>query len=523
MNQKQIQALFAPGDITCTSAAFEAMREAGTTGLSLIYQHITGHWGTIDEEQRAANQAAIGSQGLHDTVVSRYGFAGDLEIVVTTMFVDTPSLRWTDICLPDEVIPDADADDMGPMAEAAFVMAELSEADDLPAGEAPGPEAETPAETEPITEGEVLMPNTIILDDPSPAPTTRSLEEGITSLAQLKPGPFQNRQTFDRLKMAGLAQSIQTEGLIHPPIVCLIEGEYRLLAGERRWRALCALALAGAQAMSLDNALDLVCQTDWPTQLDQYAGILAAHPLPVRLDVSADPERRHHLSVIDNFQHAGLNPIEEARDFQSLKTAYGYSDRQVARVVGASEAHIKSRLRLLELDDPIQALVAQGQLPRDRRVADALLAIPEPEARLKMAHYHAQRKSAIKVIVGACQRLVAELAAAPPAQAEPDSPEDPPMIALALQGQDRLTQKRSEPPDSFRQAVKAMCHQCTIGRQHLPEIPEPAWAIVTAEATYICDHCELRRVQQACRHCPGLALVRGLANRYFENEREGTP
>ena len=115
------------------------------------------------------------------------------------------------------------------------------------------------------------MQNTIVLDDPPPAPTTRPLEEIVISLAQMKPGPFQNRQTFDRLKMAGLAQSIQVEGLIHPPIVGLIAGEHRLLAGERRWRALCALAVAGAQAMSLDSALDLVCQADWSIELVGYA------------------------------------------------------------------------------------------------------------------------------------------------------------------------------------------------------------------------------------------------------------
>ncbi len=60
----------------------------------------------------------------------------------------------------------------------------------------------------------------------------------------------------------------------------------------------------------------------------------------------------------------------------------------------------------------------------------------------------------------------------------------------------------------FRRAAQGMCHKCSIGQQHSPEFPEPAWAIIVAEATYLCDQCQLQRVRQVCQKCPGVALLR---------------
>jgi len=123
------RALFAPGNITCSQAALAAMSsKVGTTGLALLCRHITGNWG--DSAQAATNQAAINGEPLHDTVVSRYRFPGDIEIVITTWYIDTPSLRWTDICLAEEAIetePDTGDDEMlEPVEEAALILEELT-------------------------------------------------------------------------------------------------------------------------------------------------------------------------------------------------------------------------------------------------------------------------------------------------------------------------------------------------------------------------------------------------------------
>jgi hypothetical protein len=102
---RNLGALFAPGAIFYSSAVLTAMREAGTNGLSLIYRHIRGDWGeAIDADQRAINEDVVDG-GPEEEIVSRYLFPGDVEIVLITSYPHTPSLRWTEICLPEEVIP----------------------------------------------------------------------------------------------------------------------------------------------------------------------------------------------------------------------------------------------------------------------------------------------------------------------------------------------------------------------------------------------------------------------------------
>lgn len=523
MNQRSVRAV---GEVIYTQAALAAMREAGGTGLSLICRHLTGDrdaGGLIDQ----------------DTLISRYRF-GDLEIVVTTMFLDTPELRWTEICLSDEVIAeegagdDLDLDDPDLMTEVGLAMADSLEAGDLteketendiePIAEAELAGSDSPASAdlpeEAVAEGEAVVQDQIISDEPNKTPVIRQMEEVEASLAQIKPGPFQNRRRFERAAMERLVYSIQSEGLIHPPIVALIEGEYRLLAGERRWRSLCALVLAGEQALSLDSALDLVCQADWPAQLERHYDILDGHQLKVWLEVCGDRQRMHILSVIDNFQSEGLNPIEEAREILSLKTTYGYSDRQVARIVNRGEAHVKGRLRLLDLDKPIQELIAGGRLHRDRCVADALLSIPDAEARIRAARYHAQRNSGIKVIVAACKRLKQKLKEEEQEEQQTNSGAGSPngtlMVELALNGRALANGQSSRAPGSFRQAAKEMCQQCPAREEHAIQIPEPAWTIVAAEAADICGHCELNGMRRLCALCPGLALVKRIVENHVE-------
>ena len=96
--------LFPTGPISCSPAAIDALHEAGVYGFWLIYRHVTGDWGD-DNPLAAANQAALAGDG---SVVSRYRLAGS-EIVVTTMYVRTATMRRTDICLAEEVEDQSEA------------------------------------------------------------------------------------------------------------------------------------------------------------------------------------------------------------------------------------------------------------------------------------------------------------------------------------------------------------------------------------------------------------------------------
>ena len=101
------EALFAPGDIFYSPACRAAMKKVGSAGLALLYRHITGCWGSIDAGQQANNEATLNG-GPEQEIVSRHTLADGIEIVLITSYPRTPSLRWTEICLPDEVIPESD-------------------------------------------------------------------------------------------------------------------------------------------------------------------------------------------------------------------------------------------------------------------------------------------------------------------------------------------------------------------------------------------------------------------------------
>ena len=130
MNKPNGRALFAPGELTCTPATLASLRQAGVSGLALLCRHLTGDWGDVSLEQRNTNQQVLQSQSDLADIVSRYRLAGT-EIVITTSYVSTPSLRWTDICLADELIEDGqiETDDLDPLAEAVLVMTEAGDED----------------------------------------------------------------------------------------------------------------------------------------------------------------------------------------------------------------------------------------------------------------------------------------------------------------------------------------------------------------------------------------------------------
>ena len=106
-NKNNREALFAPGEIVYSPNCRRAIKKGGAAGLTLLCWHITGRWGNISVEQQAVNEAAANG-GLEREIVSRYTLADGIEIVLITNYPQTPSLRWTEICLPEEVIPESE-------------------------------------------------------------------------------------------------------------------------------------------------------------------------------------------------------------------------------------------------------------------------------------------------------------------------------------------------------------------------------------------------------------------------------
>lgn len=149
------------------------------------------------------------------------------------------------------------------------------------------------------------------------------------SLGDIDPNPDQPRRTFSEESIAQLAQSIRDQGVLQPILVTPQNGgRYRIVAGERRWRA--------SRAAGLDKV-----------------------PVIVRdLDVIQQME----IALIENLQREDLNPIETAQGIRGLMQQCGYTQETVANRLGKSRPAVANLLRLLTLPDEVIDMVRQGSL-----------------------------------------------------------------------------------------------------------------------------------------------------------------
>jgi len=171
--------------------------------------------------------------------------------------------------------------------------------------------------------------------------------EGVRSIpvARIQPNPYQPRRTFSDPAMEEMAASIRASGVLQPILVRpLPQGDFQLVAGERRWRAA------------------------------QRAG-LSEIPALVR---SLTDERALELAIVENLQREDLNPMDQARAFHQLATSFRLTQEEIAQRTGKDRATIANFLRLLKLEPDVQQMVEQGSLSMGH--ARALLALTgEPQ------------------------------------------------------------------------------------------------------------------------------------------------
>ena len=150
----------------------------------------------------------------------------------------------------------------------------------------------------------------------------------IISITDIQKNPYQPRKEFDREKLHELAQSIKENGVIQPIIVrqSPVIG-YEILAGERRYRA---SLLAGLRS------------------------------IPAVVKQLSDQEMMVQ-SIIENLQRENLNPIEEARAYESL-VEKGFTHTEIADKMGKSRPYISNSIRLLSLPEQILSEVESGKL-----------------------------------------------------------------------------------------------------------------------------------------------------------------
>lgn len=138
----------------------------------------------------------------------------------------------------------------------------------------------------------------------------------------------QPRREFDREALEALAASIREHGVLQPIVVTKEDGKYKIVAGERRWRA---SKIAG---------------------LDKIPAIIR----------TLDSQNRLELSIIENAQREDLNAIELATAYAKLQTQFNLSIEDIAAKVGKSEATIQNTMRLLNLPEDAKKIMVKEKL-----------------------------------------------------------------------------------------------------------------------------------------------------------------
>lgn len=169
-------------------------------------------------------------------------------------------------------------------------------------------------------------------------------------VSEIEPDRDQPRHIFDEEALTELADSISAHGVLQPILVRpLPEGGYRIVAGERRWRA------------------------------SRMAGKVT---IPALVRNLSELEART-FALVENLQREDLNPVEEAKGYKQLMEISGFTQEQVARHVGRSRPAVANAIRLLSLPDDVLSLLEQGALSTGH--AKAILSIADDSLRSKVA------------------------------------------------------------------------------------------------------------------------------------------
>jgi ParB family chromosome partitioning protein len=164
---------------------------------------------------------------------------------------------------------------------------------------------------------------------------------------QIERNPDQPRQRFEGAALDELAASIREHGIVQPLVVSRVSDDrYRLIIGERRWRAA------------------------------QLAG-LAAVPVVVK---EASERATLELALVENLQRSDLNPLEEAEAYGRLMQEFGLTQQEVAQRVGKSRAAVANTLRLLSLPETLKRAVIEELITEGH--ARAILGLPDRQQQL---------------------------------------------------------------------------------------------------------------------------------------------
>ncbi|WP_062051998.1 nucleoid occlusion protein [Bacillus sp. JCM 19034] len=167
-------------------------------------------------------------------------------------------------------------------------------------------------------------------------------------IVDIVPNRFQPRTIFDEKRIAELAQTIRTHGIIQPIVVRAYDEKYEIIAGERRWRAVTSLG--------------------WET-------------IPAIIKEFNDSQTAS-VALIENLQREGLTAIEEAIAYAKLIELHGLTQESLAQRLGKGQSTIANKIRLLHLPEKVQTAIMERQITE--RHARALLMLKDVELQEKV-------------------------------------------------------------------------------------------------------------------------------------------
>ena len=188
-------------------------------------------------------------------------------------------------------------------------------------------------------------------------------------IADIEPNRDQPRKEFDSAALAELADSIAQHGVLQPLLLRpMLSGGYRIVAGERRWRAARMAGLAEVPAVIRE-------MTDSEEML---------------------------FALIENLQREDLTPLEEARGYRTLIETQDLTQEEVSQAVGKSRPSVTNALRLLNLPDDIQEMLEKGEITAGH--ARTLLSFPNQEA-MRLGAQKAREGASVRELEAMAKRM----------------------------------------------------------------------------------------------------------------------
>ncbi len=182
------------------------------------------------------------------------------------------------------------------------------------------------------------------------------------NIADIQPNEQQPRKNFSDPQMESLVNSIREHGVLQPIIVRPTSKGYKIIAGERRWRASKQLGIKELRAIVKN----------------------------------ADSLKTIELALVENIQREDLNPIEKATAFSELKVHFGLTQEQIAKNVGQDRSTIANTLRLLDLPEEVQDFVSRGTISMGH--ARSILSLKNPIKQIALSERIARDNLSVREV-----------------------------------------------------------------------------------------------------------------------------